>query len=161
VEEVTISPINGDEHTQVYRPRVPVLLDASYGPSPRATAFCLCLENFGTGIEGSAAIKLSMESASLWKQALQPPTRGELMTEIGERATSSIAGFSIQNLGPQEMVELKVYSHSPGPFNVEMFCESTPSRKVPNLFDVSFGSVEVRPQAPRRPEFTKEHYPFD
>ncbi len=41
----------------------------------------------------------------------------------------------IHHLKPRECFALSIYSHIPGPFNVQSYCSSNPTDNIPYVFD--------------------------
>lgn len=137
-----------------------ILLDASLGPSPSSCAFVLQLHNVGTGTEAHASITLRIDGPEFWKQTVDSPSRIATLTEISEHKRSSVAGFNVANLAPGELYSSRIYSHKPGPFNVEAFSSSTAGTINPFVFDVVFEEPQLDTPPPEDPEFEKSHFPF-
>ncbi len=160
-QPLKLSPLPGQSEFPVKEFMIPQLLDASFGPSPSATAFVLMLQNRGTATEPQASITLRIDGIPIWNQTLQSSDRCARFAQSTAQGPAGMAGFSVSNLMPNEWLISTVYSHKTGPFHAEYFFSSTARTGTPMLFDVHFGEPELVPRLQRNPEFEKEQFPFD
>jgi len=156
----TLDAIAGPPDAAVHDPSVPLLLDASFGPSKSASAFVLQLENKGTAIEPRASIYISTRGPVFWKQDLAPQNRLIPMTNITGSSRSSIAGFIVADLLPGEVVGSRIYSDTPGPFNAFSYSSAFSRSTAPLIFDVKFGPPQLADEPSADPDFTQKHYPY-
>lgn len=154
-------PVPGQTQITLDKSFQMVLLDASFGPSPTATAFILILQNTGSAVEPQASITLRMNGGTIWHQELQSQQRCIPLSQPTGASVTGIAGFSVTNLMPNERIYAKLLSVFPGPFHAEYFASSIAKVSTPLLYDVEFGEPELVPSPPTDPQFKKKNFPFE
>lgn len=161
-ETITFNFLGEQEPKTVINPSIPINLSLTLGPTPKSCVFILSLQNLGTGVEPTASISINFMGAQIWKIEMSNQDRVTILNPITKAGTKTgKTGFTVSKLMPNEELAMTVYSLSAGPFNTEMFSESTGRKSIPIVSDVVFGKPKLVKSSPDDKEFKKKHYPFE